>query len=140
MSKGLAGAAGMRHEDGRRRAAVGSVLALVLAGALAPGLAMGQSFGDQTANELANGPALAPTAEMLDFSPISDGTLAVEVPDVADPTATVTLPGGATSDGAAPEDAATVLADSIVLQDDSCLLYTSPSPRDLFSFRMPSSA
>ena len=29
---------------------------------------------------------------------------------------------------------------SVSLQDDSCLLYTSPSPRDLSTSRMPSSA
>ncbi|WP_299905401.1 LPS assembly protein LptD [uncultured Paracoccus sp.] len=119
MSKGLAWTAWARR--GARRAALAGAAGLAIAAALSTGMAGAQSKGDQTANELANGPALAPTADMLDFSPISDGTLAVQAPEVADPRADVTLSGDGGS-GAVAEDAATVLADNIVLTDDRTLI------------------
>ncbi|MFV0300784.1 MAG: LPS-assembly protein LptD [Paracoccus sp. (in: a-proteobacteria)] len=126
MSKALAWAAGRGRGAGRRTRAssLAGVAGLAIAAALMPATGKAQSIGDQTASELANGPALAPTAEMLDFSPISDGTFAVTVPEVAEPRTDVTLSGEPAGDAATPEDAATVLADQIVLLDDRTLIAT----------------
>ncbi|WP_232962373.1 LPS-assembly protein LptD [Paracoccus tegillarcae] len=93
---------------------------LAIVAGLALGLALPQPGRTQDSGDFGSGPALAPTAPMLDFSPLADGTLASTAPETVASTADVTLTG--TPAGAAPDDAATVLADNIVLQGDRTLI------------------
>ncbi|TRW98127.1 LPS-assembly protein LptD [Paracoccus sp. M683] len=99
-----------------RRAALAGAAGMALATALP------LSLQAQDTGNLAGGPALAPTATMLDFNAMSDGTLASAAPETADPVANVTLNDAATTSGTTAEDAATVLADNIVLQGDRTLI------------------
>lgn len=71
-------------------------------------------------DSLADGPALAPTATLLDLSPLADGTLASATPESVTAAANVTLADRPAAGEA--DDAATVLADTIVLQGDRTLI------------------
>lgn len=93
---------------------------LRIATGLALGLALPLAGLAQDGGDVAGGPALAPTATMMDLSPIADGTSASTAPETVAPTANVTLSGQPAE--AETEDAATVLADNIVLQGDRTLI------------------
>lgn len=83
--------------------------------------------GNQTGEELLDGnwtggAALAPLSTPLADTPVSDRTPASSLPETVAPTRNITLPGSAAPQTADREDAATVLADAMTLQDDRTLI------------------
>lgn len=100
---------------------------------LLPGLAAGQSNFEgttMTGGGMAPAPlvegwpggaALAPQAAPLGNRPVADRTPASPLPETVEQDADIVLPGRAAEPGS-PQDAATVLADSLVLQRDNTLI------------------
>lgn len=68
-----------------------------------------------------SGSALAPMAEGLANRPFADGTPAADLPETAQPSANITLPGPSAPTGET-DDSATILADSLELQGDDTLV------------------
>lgn len=104
-----------------------------IAAALLPGIVVDQSaYGQSVPDDrplsvpisgLQTGTVvLAPQADRLGKGPTGDRTPTLQLPDAALPDADIALPATPSTPSTAPDDAAAILADNLVLQNDKSLI------------------